>query len=88
MLTRKLLQSYGWPDDHLTELALKAAEALMSTGLERDAALVWVDGVCADSARHLTDPVLAPLARECLRRALRAVTCAEAIATSALALHN
>jgi hypothetical protein len=71
MLTRKLLQSYGWPDGRLTELALQAAEALMRIGLKRDAVLVWLDGVCVEPTRYLGDPALAPLACECLRQRSR-----------------
>lgn len=71
MLTRELLQSYGWPDDELTELALDAAAALVRSGLARDAALVWLDQVAAQPGRYLGDPVLAPLARATLRRELR-----------------
>ena len=88
MLTRKLLQSYGWPNGHLTELALAAAEALMGIGLKRDAALVWLDGVRAEPPRYLDDPALAPLARECLRQALEAGARAEEIASSALACRS
>jgi hypothetical protein len=70
MLTRELLQSYGWPDNELTALALDAAEALLRSGLTREAALVWLDQVYTQPARYLGDPSLAPLARACLRQSL------------------
>lgn len=76
-LTRELLQSYGWPDDEVTELALDAAAALVRSGLARDAALVWLDQVAARPARYLDDPVLAPLARASLRHELQDIFCEE-----------
>jgi hypothetical protein len=92
MLTRELLQSYGWPNDETTELALAAAEALLATGLGRDAVLVWLDQVCAQPGRYLSDPVLAPLARASLRQALRALQASgctrETIGSAALACRN
>lgn len=63
MLTRELLQDYGWSESHLAEPALAAAEALGRSGLTRDAVLVWLDQVYTDPQRYLADPVLAPLAR-------------------------
>jgi hypothetical protein len=77
MLTRELLQSYGWPDNEVTELALGAAAALVRSGLARDAALVWLDQVAAQPTRYLGDPVLAPLARASLRRQVREICCEE-----------
>lgn len=88
MLTRDLLHSYGWCDDQMAELALTAAESLMGSGLGQDAAVVWLDQVCAEPRRYLDDPVLAPLARECLRRTLRAITHADELYSPALAAHN
>lgn len=72
MLTHELLQSYyGWPDSRLSELALAAAEALVRSGLTRDAALVWLDQVYTQPERYLGDPVLAPLARARMHRTHR-----------------
>src|SRR5262249_42687431 len=73
MLTRELLQSYGWPDNELTEQAVDAALALLRSGLAGEAALVWLDQVYERPARYLGDPVLAPLARACLRQSIRSV---------------
>ncbi len=67
MLTRELVQSFDWPNDETTELAQAAAAALLDTGLQRDAVLVWLDQICAQPSRYLSDPVLAPLARASLR---------------------
>jgi hypothetical protein len=62
MLTGELLRSFGWNDEETIELAQAAAVALLSIGLARDAVLVWLDQVCTQPARFLTDPLLAPLA--------------------------
>lgn len=76
-MTRELLQSYGWPDNELTEQAVDAAEALLRSGLAREAALVWLDQVYARPARYLGDPVLAPLARAYLRHSIQSMRCSE-----------
>jgi hypothetical protein len=67
MLKRELVQSFDWPNDETTELAQAAAAALLGTGLERDAVLVWLDQIYTQPGRYLSDPVLAPLARASLR---------------------
>lgn len=66
MLTRERLASYGWSDDHVTDLALEAARTLAGAGLDQDAILVWLDQVRAEPGRYLSDPELAPLARSIL----------------------
>jgi hypothetical protein len=88
MLTRELLQSYGWPDNELTEQAVDAAQALLRSGLAREAALVWLDQVYTRPARYLGDPVLAPLARACLRQSIRSIRCAEEECDCAVACRN
>jgi hypothetical protein len=88
MLTRELLQSYGWPENELSALALRAAEALVRSGMAREAALVWLDQVSARPARYLGDPVLAPLARAILRRSLQALPGAEEECTCMVAHAN
>jgi hypothetical protein len=67
MLLGKLLQPFGSVDEETIELAQEAVTALLSIGLERDAAFAWIDQVCAQPDRFLNDPVLAPLADARLR---------------------
>lgn len=91
MLTRELLQDYGWGESHLAEPALAAAEALVRSGLTRDAVLVWLDQVYTDPERYLADPVLAPLARARLRGqrwTLECIECDDALCSCIGAYQN
>jgi hypothetical protein len=63
MTPRERVQSCGWPDKETVELEQAAAVALLRTGLDRGAVLVWIDQVYAQPNRFNSDPVLAPLAR-------------------------
>ena len=67
MLLEELLQRFGSVDEETIELAQGAVTALLSIGLERDAALAWIDQGCAQPDRFLDDPVLGPLAGARLR---------------------
>jgi tRNA-splicing ligase RtcB len=69
MISGKILKTHGWPEGKVIGLAKEAAEALEAAGLERDAVLAWLESVRVDPGTYLADPKLAPLARECLRRA-------------------
>ena len=69
MISGKILKTHGWPEGRILGLAKAAAETLEAAGLERDAVLAWLETVRAEPGTYLADPKLAPLARECLRRA-------------------
>jgi tRNA-splicing ligase RtcB len=69
VITGKILKTHGWPEGKVIGLAKAAATSLEAAGLERDAVLAWLESVRADPGTYLADPKLAPLARECLRRA-------------------
>ncbi|HKS70772.1 MAG TPA: RtcB family protein [Ktedonobacterales bacterium] len=69
MLSGKILQARGWPQGKVIGLAKIAGQKLEDAGLEREAALDRLDAVRTKPGEYLTDPVLADLARECLRRA-------------------
>lgn len=69
VISEKILKTHGWPRGKIIGLAKAAAETLEAAGLERDAVLAWLESVRAEPGTYLADPKLAPLARECLRRA-------------------
>jgi tRNA-splicing ligase RtcB len=69
VISGKILKAHGWPEGKIIGLAKAAAEILEASGLERDAVLAWLESVRAEPGKYLADPKLAPLARECLRRA-------------------
>ncbi|HEU5441016.1 MAG TPA: hypothetical protein VFU88_17145, partial [Ktedonobacterales bacterium] len=68
MLSGKILQARGWPQGKVTGLAKAAGQALEDGGLEREATLDRLDAVRAKPGDYLADPLLADLARECIRR--------------------
>jgi len=84
MLTRELLNVFDWTESHLAEPALAAAEALIRSGLTRDAVLVWLDQVYNEPQRYLSDPVLAPLARARMERERLALECMSEVCCCAL----
>src|SRR6185436_12444052 len=67
MISGKILKYHQWPD-RLIRFAKQAAEQLEAQGLERDAVLAQLDAVRAQPLEHLQHPLLAELARECLRQ--------------------
>lgn len=71
IITGKILKLNNWPEGKLIGLAKAAAEQLAAQGLEREAILARLDAVRSDPGRHLADPLMADLARECLRLAPR-----------------
>lgn len=68
MISGKILQARGWPQGKVIGLAKAAGQALEDGGLDREAALDRLDAVRAKPGDYLADPLLADLARECIRR--------------------
>ena len=77
IVTGKMLKRRGWPDGKIIGLAKAAAGRLAAQGLEREAILARLDLVRKDPGQFLTDPLLADLARECLRQAPKIVMAPE-----------
>jgi tRNA-splicing ligase RtcB (3'-phosphate/5'-hydroxy nucleic acid ligase) len=69
MLSGKILKANGWPEGKVIGLAKAAGLKLEDAGLERDAVLSRLDAVRTKPGDYLADPLMADLARECLRRA-------------------
>jgi len=67
MITGKILKLNGWPDGKIIGLAKAAAEGLEAGGFDRDLILARLDSVRQNPGNFLADPLLADLARECLR---------------------
>ena len=72
VITGKILKLNNWPDGKIIGLAKLAAAQLAEQGLERDAVLERLDAVRGDPGPFLADPLLADLARECIRLARKA----------------
>lgn len=68
-LTGKILKLKQWPDGRIIGLAKSAGEQLAAEGLDREAILARLDAVRKDPGSFLTDPSMAELAHECIRRA-------------------
>ncbi len=67
ILTGKILKYHNWQDGKIIGLAKEAGNKLIEQGLDRDAALAKLDTVRQNPGNFLTDPLLADLARECIR---------------------
>ena len=67
VLTGKILKLHGWPTGKVIGLAREAAAQLVEQGLEREAILARLDSVRQEPGPYLADPLLAELARECIR---------------------
>jgi len=67
MISGKVLRLNNWPEGKVLGLAKAAAEQLEAQGLDRDSTLARLDEVRQNPGPFLADPVLADLARECLR---------------------
>jgi tRNA-splicing ligase RtcB len=74
VITGKILKLNGWPDGKIIGLAKDAAARLETEGLDREAILARLDAVRQNPGNFLADPLLADLARECLRLAQRDVS--------------
>lgn len=68
IVTGKMLKRRHWPEGKIIGLARAAAERLAEQGLERETILTRLDLVRKDPGPFLSDPLLADLARECLRK--------------------
>jgi tRNA-splicing ligase RtcB len=69
MITGKILKLHNWPDGKVIGLAKDIAAQLEAQGLERDPILARLDAVRSVPSQFLADPLMADLARECIRMA-------------------
>ena len=67
LITGKILKHNGWPEGKIIGAARAAAEQLLAQGLQRETVLSQLDAVRQNPGPFLVDPLLADLARECLR---------------------
>ncbi|MBM4425581.1 MAG: RtcB family protein [Chloroflexi bacterium] len=67
MITGKILKLNGWPDGKIIGLAKTVADQLEADGLDRDSILARLDSARGNPGAFLADPLMADLARECLR---------------------
>ena len=67
LITGKILKLNNWPDGKIIGLAKDAGNKMLETGMERDAALSKLEAVRSNPGSVLADPLLANLARECIR---------------------
>ncbi len=69
ILTGRILKLHHWPDGRIIGLAKNIGEQLAAEGLDRKAILAQLDSVRQDPGPFLADPLMADLARECIRLA-------------------
>ncbi len=69
MITGKILKLNNWPDGKIIGIAKAIAAELAGQGLVREAILARLDAVRRNPGQFLADPLMANLARECLRLA-------------------
>ncbi|MBI5944284.1 MAG: RtcB family protein [Chloroflexi bacterium] len=67
IITGKILKLNNWPDGKIIGIAKSISAQLAAQGLERDAILTQLDAVRQEPGHFLADPLLADLARECIR---------------------
>jgi hypothetical protein len=67
IITGKILKLNNWQDGRVIGLAKDAGNKMIANGMERDTALAQLEAVRSDPGSYLTDPLLADLARECIR---------------------
>ena len=67
IITGKILKLNNWPDGKIIGIAKNISTQLSAQGLERDAILSQLDAVRQDPGPFLADPLMADLARECIR---------------------
>ena len=67
IITGKILKLNNWPDGKIIGLAKNISAQLSAQGVERDAILSQLDAVRQDPGPFLADPLMADLARECIR---------------------
>jgi tRNA-splicing ligase RtcB (3'-phosphate/5'-hydroxy nucleic acid ligase) len=67
IITGKILKLKDWTDGKVIGLAKDAGNKLIEGGMDRDAVLARLGAVRNDPGSFLADPLLADLARECIR---------------------
>jgi tRNA-splicing ligase RtcB len=67
IITGKILKLNNWPDGRIIGLAKQIAAELAETGLEREDILARLDSVRLNPGQFLAEPLMAELARECIR---------------------
>jgi tRNA-splicing ligase RtcB len=67
IITGKILKLNNWPDGKIIGIAKNISAQLSTQGVERDAILSQLDAVRQDPSPFLSDPLMADLARECIR---------------------
>ena len=69
IITGKILKLNKWPDGKIIGIAKNISAQLSAQGVERDTILRQLDAVRQDPGPFLADPLMADLARECIRLA-------------------
>ncbi len=67
IITGKILKLNNWPDGKIIGIAKNISTQLSAQGVERDTILSQLDAVRQNPGRFLADPLMADLARECIR---------------------
>jgi tRNA-splicing ligase RtcB len=67
IITGKILKLHNWPDGKIIGIAKGISAQLSAQGLERDAILSRLDAVRQEPGPFVADPLMADLARECIR---------------------
>jgi len=67
LITGKILKLNNWPDGKIIGLAKDAGNKMLEKGMKRDEALSKLETVRLNPGSFLADPLLADLARECIR---------------------
>jgi tRNA-splicing ligase RtcB (3'-phosphate/5'-hydroxy nucleic acid ligase) len=67
IITGKILKLNNWPDGKIIGIAKNISMQLSAQGVERDTILRQLDTVRQNPGRFLADPLMADLARECIR---------------------
>ena len=67
IITGQILKLNNWPDGKIIGLAKDAGNKMLEQGMEREAALTKLEAVRSNPGSFLADPLLAGLARECIR---------------------
>ena len=66
-ITGKILKLHNWPDGKIIGIAKEIATELDTQGQERETILALLDSIRNSPGQFMTDALLSPLARECLR---------------------
>ncbi len=67
IITGKILKLNNWADGKIIGIAKDVAAQLTAQGWDREAVLSQLDAVRQDPGPFLADPLMADLARECIR---------------------